>query len=204
MLRVVNKTPEKIYDKLVFSTHPPYRHLCQMQTHSLRQEYLETEHLMQLLFQNCLTCAECQKEPCCAMAPACLRKIEIVQCLTLWMISQLLTCPICSSQFILICLSLCVCSGTNKTVASLQDLLPWSAARFVSNSASSKRKTPKIKITVQLCCLSLPLKYAQAAIWLQSQHLQYVTYRIINVKIINQMATEYNKVHECHISAPIN
>lgn len=123
--------------------HPPYRYPCQMQTLSLRQENLETEHLMQLLFQNCLPCVECQKEPCCATAPACLRKIEIVRCLTLWMISQLLTCPICSSQFVLICFSLCVCSGTNKTAASLQDPLLRSSAKLVSNLASSKRKTPK-------------------------------------------------------------
>jgi len=83
MLGVVNKTPERIYDKLIFTTHLPFRHPCQMQTLSLWQENLETEHLMQLLFQNCLTCVECQKEPCCATALACLGKIEIVRCLTL-------------------------------------------------------------------------------------------------------------------------
>lgn len=123
----------------------PYSYPCQMQTLPLRQGNLETEHLMQLSFQNCLTCFECQKEPCCATAPTCLRKIEIAQCLTLWMISQLLTCPICSSQLSLICFSLCVCSGTNKTAASLQAPLLWSSAKALRFSLLQEKSTRKIR-----------------------------------------------------------
>lgn len=111
---------------------------------------------MQLLFQNCLTCVECQKEPCCATAPTCLRKIEITRCLTLWMISQLLTCPICSSQLSLICLSLCVCSGTNKTAASLQAPLLWSSAKALRFSLLQEKSTKKKKKDFCLVLLSLP------------------------------------------------
>lgn len=125
-----------------------------MQTLPLRQGNLETEHLMQLLFQNRLTCVECQKEPCCATAPTCLGKIEITRCLTLWMISQLLTCPICSSQLSLICFSLCVCSGTNKTAASLQAPLLWSSAKALRFSLLQEKSTKKKKRFLVL--LSLP------------------------------------------------
>lgn len=129
-----------LLSKLALIPPPSPCHPCQMQALSLRQENLEIEHLMQLLFQNSLTCVECQKEPCCAMAPTCLRKIEMGRRLTLWMISQLLTCPICSSQLILICFGLCACRGTSKTAASLWVPLLWSRAKFLSNSASSKKK----------------------------------------------------------------
>lgn len=102
---------------------PSYSQPCQTQALSLRQENLERDHLMQLLFQNSLTCAKCQREPCCATAPARLGKIATVQCRTPWMVSQLHACPICSSQLILICFSLCACRGTTKTAASLR--VPW-------------------------------------------------------------------------------
>lgn len=135
---------------------PPYSYPCQMQALPLRQGNLETEHLMQLSFQNRLTCVECQKEPCCATAPTCLGKIEIARCLTLWMISQLLTCPICSSQLSLICFSLCVCSGTNKTAASLQAPLLWSGAKALRFSLLQEKSTKKIRSLVSFCCLSHP------------------------------------------------
>lgn len=93
--------------------------------------------------RNCLPCVECQGEPCCATAPTCLGKIEITRCLTLWMISQLLTCPICSSQLSLICFSLCVCSGTNKTAASLQAPLLWNGAKALRFSLLQEKKSTK-------------------------------------------------------------
>lgn len=173
-----------------------------MQTLPLRQGNLEREHLIQLLFQNCLTCVECQKEPCCATAPTCLGKIEIALCLTLWMISQLLTCPICSSQLSLICFSLCVCSGTNKTAASLQAPLLWRSAKALRFSLLQEKSTKKNKIPVSFCHLSHPptITSSSPAPMLSSK---YPTYKITNITITNQMPTEYSKAHECHISAPI-
>lgn len=144
---------------------PPYSFPCQMQALPLRQGNLETEHLMQLSFQNCLTCVECQKEPCCATAPTCLGKIEIARCLTLWMISQLLTCPICSSQLSLICFSLCVCSGTNKTAASLQAPLLWSGAKALRFSLLQEKSTKKIR-SLSRSVVSPILQQSQAALLL--------------------------------------